>query len=132
MLVEQLAQPDQSLPPEFHQRQQVTVAGRCQRGGRLVAGLDALVEKSLHFGDEDRTGQLIGENRGEADGDRRGHVVRRQAAERFQQRQVGVERRLADPVAAMGPAPMVQHVGQVAVQREDEVRRTGTHRAPGE
>ena len=48
---------------------------------------------------------------------------RSSAAQRLEQRQVGVERRLAEPVAAVRPAPVIEHVRQVAVQREDEVHR---------
>ena len=61
-----------------------------------------------------------------------GHRISREAAENLQQREIGVERRLADPVAPVRPAPMVQDVGQVTVQREYEVRLAGTHRTPDE
>ena len=61
-----------------------------------------------------------------------GDAVVAERVERLEQRQVGVERRLAEPVAAVRPAAVVQDLGQVAVQREDEIHQaaaSGARRA---
>jgi hypothetical protein len=105
----------------------MAVTGLSQRFRSLVARLEALLEERLHLGDEDRVGELVGEDRRESNGDGRRNIVRRQASKNLQQRQVGVERCLTQPVASMGPASMVQHVRKVAVQGEDEVHRAVRH-----
>jgi hypothetical protein len=108
--VKQFAQPEQTIPPESHQWEQVAVTGGCEGGGCFVAGIEALVEERLHFGHKRRRGELIGENGREPDRDWCRDRIGGQTPEHFQQRKVGIERRLAQPIAAMGPAPMVQHV----------------------
>ncbi len=122
-LVEAPTEPPQALAPEVHQRQQVPLAGGGERGGRLVASEEALGEERLHLRDERRACQLVGEHRRDADGDRGGDSVGLEPAELFDQGDVGVERGLAEPVAAVGPAAVVQDVGQMTVQRENEVHR---------
>ena len=123
-------QPEQPVAPELDQREQVRcrrcrparpaprrtprAAGRRRPPSRatkvgLASWLASTGVKPIVTGAGDRLG--------------------RQAAERLEQRQIGVERRFADPVAAVRPAAVVQHVGQVAVQREDEVHRA--RRSPG-
>ena len=87
-----------------------------------MACLDSLFEKSLHFGDEHRARELIREHGGEADGNGGRYGISRQATQDFQERQIGIESGLTDPVAAVRPAPMVQDVRQMTVQREDEIR----------
>ena len=61
--------------------------------------------------------------------DRRRHLLLLEVVEDRDQRQVAVERRLADPVGAVRPAAMMQHPGQVAVQREDKPERHAVRRA---
>ena len=127
--LEQPAEPGQALAPVRDQRQEMAVARLGERGRRLVAGGEPLLEEGLHLAHEHRARELVGQDRREADGDgSRGRLVA-QLPERLQQGQVGVERRLADPVTAVRPPPMVQHVGQVAVQRQHEVHRGSGHRA---
>ncbi len=128
-IVEQLPQPDQPVPPEPHQWKEVGFTGGSEGGRRLIAGLDPLIEEGLHLGDEGRVGQLVGEDRRKADGDRRRDGIGCQAAKHLEQRQVGIERGFTEPVAAVRPTAVVQHIGQVAVQGEDEVHRAGAHRA---
>ena len=45
----------------------------------------------------------------------------RQAMQALEERQVGIDRRLAQPIAAVGPAAVVQDVRQMTVEREDEL-----------
>ncbi len=128
-LVEQPAEPEQAGPPILDQGEQVLLTGLGKRRRRLAAGREPLVEERLHLAHEDRARELVGEHGREADRHRPRRVLRLQPQERFQERQVGVGRGLADPIASVGPPPVVQHVGQVAVQREDEVHRLSGHRA---
>ena len=122
-VVKEPAQAGQPLAPELHQRDQMLLAGRGERHPGLVAGHEPLGEERLHLADEGRTHQLIRQDRRDADGERRGHSLGLQGAQLLDQRQVGVERGLAEPVAAVRPAPVVEDLGQVTVQREDEVHR---------
>ncbi len=130
--VEQSLQAFESLSPELHQREEVAVTCRCQRRRSLSARLDALLKKSLHFGDKVGAGKLVRENRGKADGHRSRHRIGGQSAQDLEQGEVGVECSFADPVASMGPTPMVQHIWKVTVEREYEIRVPRAHRAPGE
>jgi hypothetical protein len=114
--------------PEVHQRKQVPLRGRGEGGGGLVAGEEALGEERLHLPDEYGARELSCEHRGDADGYGCGDALGFEPAQHFDQREVGVERGLTEPVAAMRPAAMVQHVGQVAVQGEYEVHRKPPYR----
>src|SRR2546426_6480638 len=50
-----------------------------------------------------------------------------QLLEPLQEREIRVQRGLAQPVAAVGPAAVIEDVRQVTVEREDEL-----HRVPGQ
>src|SRR2546422_10801928 len=50
-----------------------------------------------------------------------------QLLEPLREREVGVQRGLAQPVAAVGPAAVIEDVGQMTVEGEDEL-----HRVPGQ
>jgi hypothetical protein len=130
--LEQIVETIQPLSPELYEREQVAVTGRRQRCGSLIARLDALLKKSLHFGDKVGAGELVRENRGKADGDGRRDRVDGQSPQDLQQGKIGVEGCFTDPVASMRPAPMVQDIWEVTVEREDEIRGPRAHRAPGE
>jgi hypothetical protein len=58
--MKQLPKPGQSLFPEANQREKMAVTGCGERRRSFLAGLDALLEKSLHLGDEYGAGELIG------------------------------------------------------------------------
>jgi hypothetical protein len=65
--------------------------------------------------------QLVREHRRDADRDGRRHPVALQLPQLLQEWQVGLDRGFGEPVAAVGPAPVVEHPRQVAVQGEHEV-----------
>ena len=119
--MKELAQPVVSLEPEGRERNQVRVAGSAQRLGRRVARLDPLVEERLDLGAEERVRQLVGQHRRNADRHRRLDAVALERLERLDERQVGVQRRLGEPVGAVRPAAVIEHPRQVAVQGQHEV-----------
>ena len=127
--LEQAPQPGEALPPVRHQRQQVRVGRLGERRRRLVTGGEALLEERLHLPDERRTGELVREHGREPDRHGGGRGLVAELSEDLQQRQVGVERRLADPIAAVRPSAVVEDVRQVAVQRQDEVHARSGHGA---
>jgi hypothetical protein len=130
-IVEKLAKANQPLPPEVDNGKQVSVTCACQGGWSLVAGLDTLLEKCLHFRDEYGTDQLVREYGSKPDRNWGGHCLRGQTAENLEQRQIGVERGLTDPVTAVRPPPVVEDIRQMAVQCKDEICLARGHRAPG-
>ena len=108
--VEQRAEPAAAAPARTPPAAAGALAGLGERRGRLGAGREPLVEERLHLADERRAGELVGEHRREADRHRGRRLLVAEPAERLEQRQVGVERGLADPVASVRPAPVVEHV----------------------
>ena len=88
---------------------------------RLVAGGEALREERPQLGREDRARELVGEDRRDADRRGRGHALDLEGVELLEERQVGVDRRFAQPVAAVGPAAVTEHPGEMAVEDEDKV-----------
>jgi hypothetical protein len=129
-VVEQLPQPAEPFPPEGHLREQVRLTGLGQRGRRRVTRRQPLLEEGVHLAHEHGARELIGQHRREPDGHRSRGLLGAQGAQGFEQRQVGVDRRLADPVAPVRPAAVVQHVGEMTVEREHEVHWRSVHRAP--
>jgi hypothetical protein len=119
--VEQLPEPKDPGSPELHQWQQIAVPRLRQRLRRLVARGEPLIEEPLHFGYEERAGELIGEDGRKADRDGGRNIVRSEATKGLEQRQIGVECSLTQPVASMGPASMVEYVRQVTVQGKNEI-----------
>src|SRR5207244_3824969 len=77
----------------------------------------------LHLLREGRAGQLIRENRSESNGQRRWRALGGQLLYPLQEGEIGVERGLAQPVAAVGPAAVIEDVREVTVEREDELHR---------
>src|SRR6185295_17174474 len=65
--------------------------------------------------------ELIREDRRDAERDRGRDLFFFELLERLDQGQVAVERALAEPHAAVRPAPVVQHVREVAVQGENKI-----------
>ncbi len=120
-----LMEPGQQSPeprlPEVHQRQERAVARLRKLAPSLVAGGQPLRDVGLELRSEERIGELVGQDRRDGDGERRPHAARGQLGHLLDQREVGVERRLAQPVAAVRPAAVAQDVREVAVQREDEI-----------
>src|SRR5256886_12237596 len=88
--------------PVAHERQQGRVARRRERGRRFLARGLALVEERLELLGERRARELIGEHRREADRHGRRDVLLRQLLQLLDQREIGVERGLAQPVADVG------------------------------
>ena len=86
-------------------------------------------EVIIHFRAERRMRQLCGQDRRDAERDRDRHRVAFGALQQGQEWQVGVEGRFRQPVAAVRPAAMVQHPGQVRVEREDEAHQPRLARA---
>jgi len=122
-VVKEPVQAGQPRTPELHPRDQMLLDRRGQRHPGLVAGHEPLGEEGLHLADEGRTHQLIREDRRDTDGEWRRHALGLQSAQLLDQRQVSVEGGLAEPIAAVRPAAVVEDPGQVTVQREDEVHR---------
>ena len=129
-LVEEAPQAPEPVAPEGDLRQEARLAGDGQRSRRLVTRGEPLIEERVHLLREQRARELVGEDGREPDRHRRGRVLGAEAPERLEQGEIGVQRRFAEPVAAVRPAAVVQHVGQVTVQREHEVHRPAVHRAP--
>ena len=115
--------------PEFHQGQQRTIAAAGEGRRRLGARGKALVEERLQLAGEFRAGELVGQHRCDSDGHRSGHRLGGELLQHFEQREVGVDRRFAEPVAPMRPAPVIEDVRQMAVEGKDEVDRRAAHRA---
>jgi hypothetical protein len=127
---EEIAHPGEAIAPEAHQREEPRLLGG-EIGRRLVAGFEALGQEGFQLLHEDGAGELVREDRREADGHRRGDPLLLERLERLEQREVGVERGFAQPVASVGPPPVVQHPRQMAVQHEDEVHLgSGQARGP--
>src|SRR5205823_1557960 len=101
---EQLPQTGEPRPPVVYEWHERPIAGRLQRRGRFVAGGQPLREERLQFAGEGGARKLV-----------------------RQHRQVGVQRGLAQPVAAVGPAAVIEDVRQMTVEGEDEL-----HRVPGQ
>ena len=85
-----------------------------------------MVEEGFELLCECRARELVREHRREADRHRRARVVGggRELLQLLEQGEVAIERRFAQPVAAVRPPPVIQHVRQMAVQREDEIHRS--------
>ncbi len=120
----QRAEPGDPVLPERGYRLQFAVTRRVERARGFGASGEPLVEVILHLRLEDGRRKLVGQDGRHADGHRGGNAIGPEGAEHFQQWQVGIERALGDPVAAVRPAAVVQHVGQVTVQCQDEVHVT--------
>ena len=118
---EQVPQPFQARAPVLHQRQQRLIAGRGERRRSLPARRQPLLEERLQLVAEHRIGELVGENRREADRHGRCNAFALERLQLFEERQVGIDRRLAQPIATVWPAAVIQDVGKVAMQRENEV-----------
>src|SRR2546425_9586568 len=65
-------------------------------------------------------GELLGQHRREVDRPLGRDPVGDQAVRRLQQRQVALEGRLAEPVAAVGPAAMIDHHRKMSMKYEGE------------
>src|SRR2546421_7319523 len=124
---EQLAGGGERGPPVVHEWHERPIAGRLQRGGRFVAGSQPLREERLQFAAEGGARKLVRQHRRESDRQRGGRPFGGQLLEPLQEREVGVQRGLAQPVAAVGPAAVIEDVRQMTVEREDEL-----HRVPGQ
>ena len=124
---EQRLQATEPRPPEVHERHERRLAGGPERRRCFVAGGQALGEERLHFAGEGGTRQLVREHRREADRQGGRGPLGGQLLEPLQEREIRVQRRLAQPVAAVGPAAVIEDVRQVTVEREDEL-----HRVPGQ
>src|SRR5688500_5409838 len=109
----------------------MAVAGGRELSRRIGARLEPLVEVQLELAVKGGTRELVGEHRRESDRDGRRHVGVVERAERLEERQVGVDRRLADPVAAVWPTTVIQHVREMAVEREDEIDAGFAHARSG-
>ena len=70
-------------------------------------------------------GQLVGEDRCDPERNRRRCALSLEIVQALDERQVGGEGGLAEPVPSVRPASVVQHPGQVAVQGEHEVHGHG-------
>src|SRR5881409_3036216 len=77
---------------------------------------------SPEFQKELRRGELLREDRGEVDRPLGRDTVGDEAMGRFEQRQVALERRLAEPIAAVRPPPVIEHHREVSVQNQRERR----------
>src|SRR5688572_18498971 len=93
----------------------------CHLGFSFVARFESLLKELSQLALENRTRQLIRQNRRDADSNRRGDFLLRECLEGIDQRQVSIDCRFRDPVAAVRPATVIQHVGQVTVKRENEI-----------
>src|SRR6266576_2703420 len=83
--------------------------------------------RSLSIFRNSASSRVSREHQSESDGHGRGRAFGSQFLEPLQQREIRVERGLAQPVAAVRPAAVVQDVRQVTVEPEDEL-----HRVPGQ
>src|SRR5213078_5214584 len=124
---EQLPQTGEPRPPVVYEWHERPIAGRLQRRGRFVAGGQPLREERLQFAGEGGARKLVRQHRRESDRQRGRRPFGGQLLEPLQEREVGVQRGLAQPVAAVGPAAVIEDVRQMTVEREDEL-----HRVPGQ
>ncbi len=99
------------------------VARLAQRLRRFRQRLEPVREVEIEFFAKGGMGELRREDRRDAERQRGRDLLMLQLLQHGNQRQVAVERGFADPVRAVGPAPMMKHPGQVTVQREHEAHR---------
>ena len=114
--------------PELHQGQERAVTRRGERGRRLFARGLTLVEEGLELLREGGTRELVRQHGREADRHRRGRALEGQALQLLEQRKVGIDGGFAQPVAAVRPPSVMQHVRQMTVQRENEIHRARSAR----
>ena len=110
--------------PERDQRHDARLAGRGQLRRGLVAGGKALGEEGVHLAREGRARQLVRQHRRESDCHRRRGSLGGELLEPLQEREIRVQRGLAQPVAAVRPAPVIQDVGEMTMEGEDEVHHS--------
>jgi hypothetical protein len=118
---EERAQAREALAPVVDERNEMRVAGLLERRRRFVAVVEALLEVQLELSAKRVARQLIREHGREPDGHGRGDAFRIERPERLDEREIRIDRRLGDPVAAVRPASVIQDVREVAMEREDEV-----------
>ena len=111
----------QPIAPVPRQGDEMFVIGAGDRVRGFTTRDDPLLEVRLQLSRESRRHELVRQNRRKADGHGSGRTFRRELAQRLEQRQVGIDRRFAQPVAAVRPTPMVQDIREVTVQPEDEI-----------
>ena len=98
---------------------------------RVVARLLEAVDVLRGFGgplggvgdevlDDQRIGELLGQDRRDADGQPERHALFAQVVERVQQRDIGLGDRLVHPLLAVRPHPRLPGVREMAVQHERE------------
>ncbi len=97
------------------------IAGAAERLGRGVTCLDPLVEEVLDFGAKERVRELVGQHGRDAERHGRMDAIALECLQRLDEWQVGIQRRLGEPVGAMRPPPVVEHPWEVAVQGQHEV-----------
>jgi hypothetical protein len=125
--MEEALETEKPLPPEVHHGEEALLPRPGQSCSRLLARVQTALEKAIHFRVEDRTGQLIRQYRCYGKGDRCVDLVLLQLQENLQKREVAVQRGLAEPVTPLGSAAVIEQVGKVAEESQDEVHR----RSPG-
>ena len=111
----------ESLAPVAHDRNEMRVVTVRHLGFSFVTGLESLRKKLSQLALENRTHQLIGEDRRDADSNRRCDFLFGERLKRVDQRQVRIDRSFCDPIAAVWPATVIEHVRQVTVKRENEI-----------
>ena len=101
------------------------VAGRCQLAFRRVARLQPLRDERVQLTRERGIAELRGDDRGDAE--RHGGVDAfvTEAIQDVDQREIRFGRGLHEPVAAVRPASVLEHVRQMGVQDQDEVHASG-------
>jgi len=107
---EQRPEPGEPRPPVVYERHECAIAGCRERSRGLVAGGQALGEERLHFAGEGGAGQLVREHRREADRQRGRGPLGGQFLEPLQEGEIRIHRGLAQPVAAVGPAAVIEDV----------------------
>ena len=109
--------------PEPRDRHELRVPRLRERGRRCRRALDPALHVRFELADERRMRELIGEDGGDAERNGRGDAVALQCLQRFDEREVAIERGFAQPHAAVWPAAVMQDIRKMSVQCENEVHR---------
>src|SRR3989442_15749434 len=90
----------------------------CRRAG---GALEPALHVRFELTHEGWVRELIGEDGRDAEGDGGRDALLLERVQRFDQRQVAIERGLTQPHAAVWPAAVMQNVRQVTVEGQDEI-----------
>ena len=118
---EQPGQPSQPASPKLGDWREGLLPRLPEIRNCLVTGLQTLSKKVVEVAAEGRVRQLRGQNRSDPEIDRARDRLSFESVQHLEDRKVGIDRRLADPIGPVGPSPVIEHVRQMAVEGENQI-----------